>query len=240
MEINKDCKLFLRDVYLYDISACHYTIVKNLGLDLSDIDENDKEARNIRIGIMMRDNPKLTPIIRSITESTISEYMLRNDVSKEEVITRQYDGFIVTKKLKDTTSASLPIGFKKMFQNLIISIDRKNYIAFDGNTVDIKGVSNKYDRMNKMLEKVAKLNFLNKTAIFTGLEKIKNEIFKSSDPYLYCMPEGEKFSIMIKKYGQIEIGKSAVKILDLDDVDREWYFNYYIKPFTKSIVAEFV
>ena len=31
----------------------------------------------------------------------------------------------------------------------------------------------------------------------------------------------------------------SMVIGDIDDIDKEWYFNFYIKPFAQSIVLEF-
>ena len=102
MDINKGCKLFLNQVYSYDISQCHYSILKSLGFNLENINENDKETRNTQIGLLMRDNPRITSVLRDITNSTISEYLVRNDISPEDLIIRQYDGIIIKRLLNIT------------------------------------------------------------------------------------------------------------------------------------------
>ena len=71
MKINENVKLVLKDVYLYDIEACHYTIMEKLGMDVSELDKSDKSQRNIEIGKMMRKNPKLTSLLRNTTKSII-------------------------------------------------------------------------------------------------------------------------------------------------------------------------
>ena len=38
----------------------------------------------------------------------------------------------------------------------------------------------------------------------------------------------------------MKITKNGVKILDLDEVDRIKYFDFYIRPFTESLVLEFI
>ena len=45
MKINENVKLVLKDVYLYDIEACHYTIMEKLGLDVSTLDRDRKSTR---------------------------------------------------------------------------------------------------------------------------------------------------------------------------------------------------
>ena len=122
MNINKNCKLFMRDVYLYDISACHYTIMQNLGFDLSKIDKTNKEKRNTQIGLLMRDNPKLTTILRSTTSSLIDEYLLRNNITEDDLIIRQYDGVITKKPIKEIVNPSMPLELRSIFQVMIISL----------------------------------------------------------------------------------------------------------------------
>lgn len=241
MNINKYCKLFLRDVYSYDISACHYNILKSLNYDVSKIDKDDKLKRNIQIGMLMRDNHNLTSIIRSTTDSIIDEYLLRNKVSSQDLIIRQYDGFITTKFLKENLNQYLPIDVRSMYSVFIISSDRTMFIATDGNQISIKGISNRYDEMDKIYKKVLFINYANKESIFISLQNIKDEILNSTNPLLYCIPSGEKkFNIFLKQYGQYEISETMTKIIDTSDIDKEKYFNYYLKPFFESIVIEFI
>ena len=42
MKLNSNLKLILHNVHVYDIEACHYNILNNLGFDLSGIDPKDK------------------------------------------------------------------------------------------------------------------------------------------------------------------------------------------------------
>jgi hypothetical protein len=241
MDINKSCNLFLRDIYSYDIVSCHYTILENLGVDLSNIPKDEKETRNIKIGLLMRDNPKLTNVLRTVTNSTISEYILRNGLKDEDIILRQYDGIITTKPLKETTDRYIPLELRRLIQHMIISIDRDMYIAFDGNKTIVKGVPNSYEKMEEIYEKVVKINFLNKTGIFSAMQRLKNEIITSEDPFLYAIPENEhSYTIYMKKYGEIEISKPTIRLMDTNDIDKVKYFEYYLRPFFKSITKEFL
>ena len=40
--------------------------------------------------------------------------------------------------------------------------------------------------------------------------------------------------------GEIEIDKQVAKIMNIDDIDKQRYFDFYIRPFIESIVLEFV
>ena len=241
MDINKKCKLFLTDVQLYDISSCHYQIIKRLGYNTSAIPVDDKLARNSYIGLMMRENPRLTGILRSITKSAIDEYLFVNDIKDHELITRQYDGFIVTRTLQET-NLNLPLKWQASIIYMLISSDRKSFITLDSNhEVSIKGVPFRYKAIDKILGKLVKLNYGSMKSLFLGLQKIKEEVLHSNDPNLYCIPTSEgKSNVFLKGYGEIQISQSLVKIMDPNDIDRERYFEFYIRPFTESILIEYL
>lgn len=241
MIINKDCRLFLRDVYSYDIKSCHYTILKRKGLDVSWIDKDNKLKRNIQIGKWMAQNPRISSMLRNVTNSIIDDYITKNNLKLEEIVLRQYDGIIVTRMLREITNQSIPLDLRTVFQVFISSFDRKMYIAFDGNSETIKGIPFRYEEIDKIYQKILKINFLNKSSIFKGLHRIKNEFLECKNPALFCVPTNEdKYNVFLKKYGQIEISKQTIKILSTVDIDKKRYFNFYIKPFTQSIVSEFL
>lgn len=243
MEINKTCKLVLKGVYLYDIASCHYTIYEKLGFDVSKIDKNDKEKRNIQIGIEIKNNPRLGSMLRDITISTISEYLKENNISEKDVILRQYDGVLTTKALKNT-QGHIPLDLRKFFDIFIISIDRSSYIALDSTSITIKGVSNRYQRMDELYRKLCGIvNYNHKEEIFKGLKQVKDMLFSTEDVGLFCIPsdvDESKFLIFLKQYGEIEVSKSTAKILDVSEIDRQKYFDFYLRPFTMSICKEFL
>lgn len=243
MKINDKLKLVLRDVYLYDIESCHYSIMQNLGLDTSGINAEDKIERNIQIGKMMRKNPKLTSLLRNTTKSIIDEYIRVNDITDDDIVIRQYDGILLYKKrLRITDLKGIPLNIRKHLMILISSIDRTKYIALNSNMkASIKGVPHKYAEMNKIYEAICKINYANKESIFRNLQRIKDHIMTTRNTRLFAIPTGDKkFNIFMKGYGQVEIAKGTLKIMDPDDIDRDKYFKFYIEPFTKSIVVEFV
>jgi hypothetical protein len=242
MKLNENLNLVLKDVFLYDIEACHYTILKNLGYDVSGIPYDDKFERNKKIGQMMRENPRLTSILRNKTESTINEYIMMNSISENDIVIRQYDGLILLKALRETNIGQIPLDLRKHFEIFISSVNRTRYIAQDskGKTT-IKGVPFRYKEMDAIYEKICKINFGNKSAIFKGLQRIKDDILNSSNPHLFGIPlKNEKFNIFLKRYGELEVSGPILNIMDTDDIDKQKYFDFYITPFTKSIVTEFV
>lgn len=243
MQINENSKLILSDVYLYDIESCHYSIMQNLGLDMTGIERENKLERNIQIGKMMRRNPKLTSLLRNTTKSIIDEYMRVNEIGEDDIILRQYDGVLLHKKiLRITDLKGIPLNIRKHYIIFISSIDRKKYIALDSeNKTSIKGVAYKYDGMNKIYERICKINFTNKETLFRNLQRIKDEMMTTKNAKMFGIPVAEnRFNIFLKGYGQVEVTKATLKIMDPEDIDRNKYFDFYIAPFTKSIVADLI
>ena len=242
MKINPNLKLVMKDLYLYDIEACHYNLVKKLGLDVSELDANDKTSRNIQIGKMMRKNPRLTSVLRNTTRSIIDEYIRQNNIKDDEIVIRQYDGMILTRGLQETNVGQLPLNTRKFYQIFIASIDRSKYISLDNaNKTSIKGVPFRYPHMDAVYEKICKLNFGKKGAIFRGLQNMKDAFLNSNDSKLFGVPlKSGKFNVFLTRYGEMQVSGQTLKIMDTDDIDKRRYFDFYIVPFTKSIVVDFV
>jgi len=204
MDINKNCKLFLRGVYLYDISSCHYVILEKLGFDISKIDKDDKEKRNTQIGLAIRDNPRLGSMLRNITTSTIDEYLKENNISENDIILRQYDGILLIKRLT-ITKGHIPLDLQKFFDMFIISIDRSCYLGFTSDSITIKGISNRYQKMDEIYRKLSRVNYNSKESVFKGLEEVRKLIFNTDDIMLFCIESDEdKYSVFLKQYGEID------------------------------------
>lgn len=240
MELNPNLPLIMRDLRVYDIEACHYTILKNKGYDLSHIDPEDKLGRNIMIGQMMRDNPRITSLLRNTTESIINDYININNIEDDDIVIRQYDGLILKRKLDVTNIGHMPLELRQAFKIFISSINRRSYIALDGNNeLTVKGVPFKYKAMNGVYRELCSMLNVTKPSLFTRLQKLKDDFFETENPELFGIPvKNNKFNIFLLGYGELEVSQSTLKIMDTDDVDRERYFKFYIEPFTKSIVYE--
>lgn len=241
MKINPNMKLILNEVYVYDIEACHYTLMKNNGFDLEGIDPNDKLGRNIAFGKMMAENPRITDFLRSTTIALIDEYITANEITDDDIVIRQYDGLLLKKLLHRNDIHSIPLNLRKTFDVLISSIDKSMYIAIttSGN-ISIKGVPFRYKPMDEMYKKICQLNFANKISLFKGLENIKRSILESNDVKLFAIPnKNKKFSIFLLGYGEMEVSPGTIKLIDTNEIDKMRYFDIYLSPFTKSVVAEF-
>lgn len=239
MKINSE-RLFLTDVYSYDISACHFRILRGLGVDVSGIDFNNKKERNIKIGLLMRDNPNLTSILRTVTESTITEYLIRNKISDKDIVVRQYDGILTTRRLVETDTL-LPLELKGVFEKLIISYDRKKYIGLINDETVVKGIQQRYETIDKLYEKLLRIPFIQKDVVFSSLQKFRESFLFSKDTSIFFIPESEKEGVVfLKQFGPTRISKAISRAIDPDEVDKQYYWKFYFEPFTKSIVKEFI
>ena len=238
MDINPNLPFLMRDLYVYDIESCHYTILTNLGYNTDLIPIDDKLERNKFIGLMMRDNPRLVEILRQVTTATLNEYILRNKIKSDDIVLRQYDGIITTKQLKETTTKYIPLPLRKTYQIFLSSIDRKSYLAYDGNKVTIKGISNRYEGIDSIFKRLIKCNFADRIETFKELQRIKDFVLNSNDPELFCIPVGKKFCLFLKAYGQVEISPTLARVMDVNDIDKNKYFQHYLVPFTQSIIYE--
>jgi hypothetical protein len=241
MKINNKYPVIMRDVYSYDLSACHYNIMKKLGYNLSGVDETNKQERNIYIGKLMKNNPDLTSKLRETTRSIIDEYLLRNNVKEDELILRQYDGFITKRTLLYRNLQSLPLDLRSQFVIFICSIERNKYLAMDTHTkeITVKGVSHKYSELDSIYRQICEIRYSNKERIFSQLHRIKISFYTSPNGKLFGIPaHNGKFKVILKEYGEMEVSENVLKIIDTNDIDKDFYFKHYIEPFTKSIVFE--
>ena len=240
--INQECKLYIKNVFLHDISACHYTILERFGFDLSKLDKKDKAQRNIQIGMWIRDNEELGKFLRNITTSTIDEYILLNEISEQDIIVRQYDGLVTTRFLRETENY-IPLPQRVRYDFILISFDRRKYIAHNEQRgiLSVKGVPYRYPEMDKVYKQLAlRLTHMKGDTIFQKMREIYDEIMESKDPLLFCIPTSDdKFNVFLKGYGEVEISKSTTKLLDTRDIERIRYFDHYMWPFIESIVVEF-
>jgi hypothetical protein len=239
MKINTK-KFFLSDVYSYDISACHYRILESMGFNVSVLDKDNKEKRNIAIGKIMGENQVISSMLRTTTESLISEYIKRNGLEEDDILIRQYDGFL-TKKLLYETDKYLPLQLKETFQKMIVSINKDKYIATNEKSTIVKGVANNYSGIEIFFKELLDINFVSKNEIFNCLKKIKDGFSNCKDVNVFSIPYDETFNMVIfKTYGQIKVSKQVSKMIEHNDIDKQKYYDIYLKEFVQGIIIDFI
>jgi len=238
MQISKDCNLVLSDLYLYDFKSCYYNILKSINWDLTSIEEMDKKTRNIQIGYMQRENTKLANYLTTTTEGLVDFYIKLNNLKDTEIISRQKDGLIITKKLT-IQDQTMPIDLREVISKLIISVDRKKFltITLEG-VVEVKGIRNK--TINTDFYKLFRnLDFSRKKSVLVGLESIRKNILKSNNILYFTRETDDMYFVPIKNEGDLKINKSSLSFIDINDIDKNQIWSELIWPFAESLLIHY-
>ena len=162
---------------------------------------------------------------------------MKNNITEDDILIRQYDGILTTKILRITDIKHIPFKKRKHFTTFIISIDRGKYIAEEsfvsGGGMTVKGVSFRYPHMDVLYKKICTINFAKKSQIFIQLQKIKDDFLKSNNPYLFGVPTKKGFNIYLKGYGELQVTESTIKLMETDDIDKERYSSFTSSPLLK-------
>jgi len=236
MKISKSCNLIMGNLFFYDFRSCYYNILKNIGWDLSNIEENNKELRNIQLGLLQKDNPKLGRFLNDTASNLVSYYITINNLSEEDIIIIQKDGIITSKKL-DKIDVSQPIELRGIISKLILSPDRKKFISiYDSGDIDIKGVSNKTEDTT-FYNLFKSLDYSNKKNLIKGIESIRQNILDSKNIYWFIKKtEDDMYMVPIIGEGDLKISKSSLLTIDLNEVDKNIVWESLVWPFCRSIL----
>jgi hypothetical protein len=241
MKLNTE-RLIVRDVFSYDIVACHYNLLEKFNYNMINIDKNDKLKRNIQIGKIMRDNESIKTRLRETTARIIDDYISFNELREEDIIIRQYDGLLTTKRLMETEKSVLPIVMQNRYDIFLISIERGMYIAFDNlkKRVKVKGVPSMYEGIQKYYEKLVRIvDIENKSRVLDNLDKLKKSFYDETDMNIFAIPVDENdVEIMFKAFGQIKVKRNTLYYMTEDEVDKEFYYDFYLHSFIQSVVLE--
>lgn len=236
MEISNNCDYIIPHLFSYDFRSCSYNILKSIGWDLSGIDYNNKEKRNIQIGLLQRENPFLTRFILNSINNLIDHYMTINNVNSKDIIVRARDGFISKVRLT-VIDDTMPIELRNTISKIIISYDRSKYLALHTNgNVEVKGIRNKVLDLS-FYKMFRNLNFSTKKGLLIGLERMRQTVLKSTN-ILWFVREDEPGSYMIPIIGTglLKLNKSSLHLVDCDEVDKNFVWDEYMWPFARSIL----
>ena len=242
MKISSSCKFVIRPAFSYDIKSCDNTVLSQvLNYDTSFLNGvTDKTERVKRIGLFYRNNPNISKKVKSIVQQIIANY--QNQIGQENVVCTQYDGFLSSQKLTNPNAEKIPIEFRDTFVPLILSVNRKSYIAWSTkkNKVIVKGVSRKYDELIPVYERLVKTNFTSMQAIFSTLNYLKQQILTKQNVRFFMIPNvnKRKYTIYFKNIGPTEIDESMLNLIDHNEINKLWYWQFYFERFAKSILIE--
>jgi hypothetical protein len=235
--VNKNCPVLLSNLYEYDFQACVYNILKNINWDISDIDKNDKRNRNIKIGLMRRENKVLSNYLERTTENLIDYYLTRNNIKPQMVVLRLKDGVVLTEPMK-ILNETMPLDFRGVISKLIFSIDKRKWIKIYANgNISVKGISNKFVSKDAF-KMFSKFDYTNKHRLISNLEGFRKFIlFGNKNKYWYMMKEGDEYVVPILGVGEMKFNNEDIDKICIDDIDRSFLWNDHIWPLVCGIIA---
>lgn len=240
MHINQECRFVLGNLYLYDIPSCHCNILSSVGWDVSSFENLPKPERNRHIGMLRKQNPVLSAFLENSVEKIINSYILENGLKKDEIITRQKDGLIVTKKFR-FTNLSIPIELRERITRMIISLDRRSYLCFTlGGKTIVKGIGRK-PLDHSFYDLLGNIDYSNAKSLCEDLEIIRRRINSCKKTAWFSVPAPEGgYLVPLKNGFTLRLNKEALSRIDPDDIDKKFVWAKYIYPFAESILAEII
>jgi len=235
--INQNCSLILHDLYYYDIVSAFPTIMSAQNYNFGNIDLNNKEERNIFIGREQLKNSNLGSFLNESVNNLTDFYLEYNEIDDNDVIFRQKDGFIITKMLAKN-NLYIEMKLRHMLSLLFIDINRQSMVYFDeNNDIEIKGVRHYYKALKNIYSKFIDLDFYNKKTLTIQLKNIRDNVVLSKDKFLFAIENDDnEYTFILKNQRQIKT--YDVDFVDLEEIDKVKYFNYYFKPFLDAIYIE--
>jgi len=124
----------------------------------------------------------------------------------------------------------------------LISIDRGMYIAFDNlrRKIKVKGVPNLYDGIKKYFEKLIRIvDIEKKSRVLDNLENLRNTFFNETDMNTFAIPVNDnEVEIIFKSFGQIKVKRNTLYYMSEDEVDKGFYYDFYLHSFIQSVILE--
>lgn len=235
MNINQKCELILRDLYSYDVKSCYPTILSKQFYNFEDVDLDNKQERSEFIGKQQINNESMSSFLMQSADSLVKFYLSENNVSDDDIIVSQRDGFILSRTIENNNEY-ITMELRDIIELMIISSDRKKYLTSIYGTITVKGMPHVYDAIMQVYNMFANLNLYNKKILFQQLESIKNSILNSEDINLFSIPREENIFAIVTYDGVIETkDREMISILK---VDKMKYYDNYVKPFIDSIFLE--
>ena len=211
--------------------------MQNQNYDFGDIDLDNKQERNIFIGKQQIKNKNLSSYLNDSVKYLTDFYLQYNEIDDEDVIFRQKDGFIL-KKILPKNNLYIEMTLRHVLPILYIDITREKMIYFDENDeLYVKGVRYYYDRLSDVYLKFKDLDFYNKKILCVQLQDIKNSVVYCEDKLFFGMNGDDVQYTFILKNGK-KIRTYDPDFVELEEIDRQYYFDVYFKPFLDSIFIE--
>ena len=180
--------------------------------------------------------------MRETTARIIDDYINFNQLGEDDIIIRQYDGIITTKRLVETEKSVLPIALQNRYDIVLISIERGKYIAFDNlrGKVKVKGVPNLYDGIKTYYGKLIRIvDIEKKSRVLANLENLKQSFHKEDDLSVFAIPANdEEVEMIFNFFLQIRVKRNTLYYMADDEIDKNFYYDFYLHSFIQSVILE--
>jgi len=233
--INQTSSLVLRDLYSYDVVSAYPNILKGQHFDFKDINLENKTERNIFIGKSQIGNENLSSFLQESVDNLVKFYLQENQIPEEDIIITQKDGFII-KRMLENDNEFINMALREFIDVLILSPSRDKFIYLVEDKIIIKGVSHLYDEMEKFLQRFKNLNFYDKSILFEQMDEIKNSLFNSDNKSLFLIPIDDQKYIISTYKGDIQI--KDPDLVSVNEINKQKYFDHFVKEFLESIYLE--
>lgn len=235
MKISKECNLVLMDLYFYDIQACYYNLLKQINWNLDEIEFEDKTKRNIQIGLLQKQNPRLAKYLLETSESIIQFYIEKNELTGKDIIVLQRDGLISTCPLQ-CNDATLELKFRSNISKMIIDIKRKSFLTiYSSGDVSVKGVPNKPIDIG-FYGLFKNLDFCSKRNLILGLNIMRKHVLESQNKEWFIFQKDDQFIVSVIGAGEIILSKSVLHRLDINEIDRKLLWDEYLWRFVQPLI----
>lgn len=232
---------FINDnIFLYDIKSCYYRILKNiLKIDIGHW--KDKTDRNIKIGLLFKDNPEIRKKVVEINKDSMINFIKENNLSDNDILFIERDGLAIKKYVgKQKFIDRIWPEFRKHYKITIRSLDKKNsYILLSNDKTVLKGARYKTIGIENYLhETIHKLLTMNYENMFKKMNKLRIEYFDIDNIDLFKIPIKNGYKILLKNNQVLTIRNEHNLNFKNLPIDKYIYYKEHVEGFIKSMIYE--
>ena len=136
----------IHPIYEYDIRKANISILLNEGCITQDqydyLYRAPNDERKVTIGLMQRDNPKLSDILNEGFQKARYNLVYHNNIQDEEIISIKKDAMFITRPLRYTNFGCINF-IRKSVYSMMIKVNKLEIyfnLREDGYDLDVKGI----------------------------------------------------------------------------------------------------
>jgi hypothetical protein len=221
--------MIYNNIYEYDIESC-YPNIYSLYFNYTELQYMEKEERNIKIGLFLKDKKIMQNHIKHIIDNFIYMFMIDNNIYKKDILIRQKDGILCTKSILKKRDDILYPRLKNKYNYFISDETFKKYIGFNfkDKKCIIKGVPYKSVKLESFLyNNLKEIDLENISLTLSILRKTKKIFYNSNNKLLFAIDnDKDNYLFFIKDNQQIKVNKNQYQYIDIN-IDKDKYFDNY-------------